>query len=88
VSVGEIGAQALDASVLVTQPDSVEHKLALLTEAEGQLAVAEASVVGTNSKREKYQRLAEYAQSDYDHAVSERDRLAALVETRRAALED
>lgn len=87
MSVGEIGAAALDASVVTTEPESAEHKAALLAEAEGQLAVAEVVVVGTERKSAKYAALYAAAESDYDHAVSERDRLAALVESRRAALE-
>lgn len=87
MSVGEIGAQALDASVVTVEPESAVHKAALLFEAEGQLAAAEIAVVGTERKADKYARLYDAAQKDYNHAVSERDRLAERVNALRAELE-
>jgi len=75
VSVGEIGAQALDASVVTTEPESPAFKAALLHEAEGQLAAAHRAVDGAAIKYEKYQALVAAAKSDYEHAEREVDRL-------------
>ena len=86
MSVGEIGAQALDASVVTTEPESPAHKAALLAEAEGQLAALDRAVEGTAAKLAKFTALHDGALSDHNNAVSERDIVTARVNALRAEL--
>jgi len=87
VSVGEIGAQAFDASVVVVEPESEAHKRALLAEAEGQLVSLDGAVEGAERKTAKFASMYAAAESDYNNAVAERDIVAARVNALRAELE-
>ena len=91
MSTGEVGYGALDASVSAVDGPAAQADRALaaamLAEAEVQLDAAERALDGTAAKREKFQRLADAAGSDYKHAEGEFARLADLVTARRATLE-